>query len=133
MKFPYLLVLFIGVPFLELSILMEVHERLGWQSTLGLIILTGFLGAALARSQGVRTLTEIQKELARGQMPAARLVDGLLILLAGAVLITPGLLTDVVGFALLVPQLRNLFRDRLKNYFASKVQQGTIDVQYFEG
>ncbi len=105
-----LLLLFLLVPTVELALLIEVGSRIGTMPTLALIAITGVLGAFLARSQGLSVLRHMQSEVAAGHLPAATLVDGGIILLAGAVLITPGFLTDAVGFLCLVPAFRKLIR-----------------------
>ena len=88
-----------------------------------LIIGTGIVGASLARQQGISTLARLRNDLDAGQLPAEPIVDGVLILLAAAVLITPGVLTDFVGFLCLVPACR-----RLKRRFERAVQEGTVGV-----
>ncbi len=105
-----LLLLFLLIPTVELALLIEVGSRIGTMPTLALIAITGVLGAFLARSQGLSVLRHMQSEVASGHLPAATLVDGGIILLAGAVLITPGFLTDAVGFLCLVPAFRKLIR-----------------------
>lgn len=112
-----LLLLFTLVPLAELALLLWVADRTSWLFTLTLVIVTGVLGAALARNQGFRCVREIQQRTARGELPAAALVDGLMILVAGAVLITPGILTDLLGFSLLMPPVRRLFRRWLIHRF----------------
>ena len=106
----YLLFLFIVLPALELALLLEVGSRIGTLTTLGLIALTGVIGASLARWQGFSVLRRLQSEAAQGRLPAGPIADGVLILVAGALLITPGLLTDAFGFALLVPAFRELIK-----------------------
>jgi len=116
-----LFLLFTLVPAVELTILIEIGKRIGAGSTIALLILSGILGAVLAKHEGLRTLRHIQDDLAAGRMPTERLIDGLLILLAGALLITPGVLTDAVGFLLLIPPVRRLVRNHLKKRFQAKV------------
>jgi UPF0716 protein FxsA len=101
-----LLLLFILVPMAELALLLVIADYTDWLFTLGLIIFTGVVGAWLARREGTQCLSRIQAELSQGQLPGDSLVDGLMILVAGAVLITPGVLTDILGFSLLVPPIR---------------------------
>ncbi|MEM6792741.1 MAG: FxsA family protein [Acidobacteriota bacterium] len=105
-----LLLLFTLIPLVELYVLLALGRLVGLPWTLALVFATGILGAALARSQGVSTWRRLQEKIAAGQSPAESLIDGLLILVAGAVLLTPGLLTDIAGFALLVPITRRLVR-----------------------
>lgn len=112
-----LLVLFVGVPLVEMVLLIQIGQLVGLWPTLFLVVCTGILGAALARREGWRVWRRVQDELAAGRMPAESLVDGLLILIAGAVLLTPGLLTDAVGFFLLVPSGRRLIRRAVSERF----------------
>ena len=98
--------IFVSVTSIEIYLLLLVGRGLGPALTLGLILFTGFLGAFLAKQQGLRILREIAVRLQRGEMPARELLHGVLILIAGALLITPGLLTDLCGFLLLLPPAR---------------------------
>ncbi len=125
-----LFLLFTLVPLLELAILIEIGRHMGLWATLVLIVLTGALGATLAKYQGWVTWQRIQADLAMGIVPSGRVIDGALILLAGVVLITPGLLTDCVGFALLIPQLRDRIKRRLRDWFARKVASGQVQVRF---
>ena len=106
----YLLMLFTLVPLAELALLIWIGSHTSVLFTIGLVLVTGVVGASLARWQGWRTVQRIQNELRAGRMPADAMVDGLLIVVAGAVLITPGVLTDAAGFALLVPPLRQIIK-----------------------
>jgi len=115
-----LIIIFITVPLLDLLLLLRVGQAINFWPTVSIVILTGILGAALAKRQGLKTLAAINTELAAGRMPAAELADGVLILLAGAVLITPGFLTDLFGFALLFPPMRRFIQRRLTRYFQSR-------------
>jgi len=106
----WLIVLFVTVPLLELALLIWVGTQIGMMTTIAIVVLTGILGATLARLQGVATWKRFQQRTASGELPHEDLIDGLLILIAGAVLLTPGLLTDVAGFLLLVPPARAVIR-----------------------
>ncbi|MDX1675739.1 MAG: FxsA family protein [Longimicrobiales bacterium] len=119
-----LLALFILLPLVEIALLIEVGQAIGLAWTLAIVIATGFLGATLARRQGLRTWLAIQARLRQGQVPAGALVDGLLILIGGIVLLTPGLLTDLFGFALLVPATRNAMKRSLRARFQRAVERG---------
>jgi UPF0716 protein FxsA len=119
-----LLALFILLPIVELALLIQVGQLIGVWPTLGIVIATGFLGAALARRQGLRTWLAIQTDLRQGQVPAGALVDGLLILIGGIVLLTPGILTDLFGFSLLVPATRERLKRALGSRFERAVQRG---------
>ena len=96
-----LLLLFIVVPVVELVLLIEIGQRIGTLTTIGLIMMTGIVGASLARQQGISTLGRLRKDLDEGRLPAEAIIDGVLILVAAAVLITPGVLTDAFGLPLL--------------------------------
>ncbi len=110
-----LILLFTLVPALELALLIEVGSRIGTAATIGLVVATGVLGAALARQQGLQVLRRIQAELSAGRLPASSLVDGVIVLMAGALLVTPGILTDVLGILCLVPGFRSLVKARLRS------------------
>lgn len=116
-----LLFLFILIPFIELIVLIEVGKRIGTLATLTIIILTGILGASLARMQGFLIFKRIRDELSMGKMPTDSLIDGLLILIGAIVLLTPGFITDIIGFLLLIPFTRTTLREPLRRYFRNKI------------
>ena len=95
------------IPIIEIYLLIEIGSMFGALTAVTLVILTGFLGAFLARMQGLQTLYRIQESLREGKMPSGELLDALLIVIAGLVLLTPGFLTDSAGFLLLIPATRN--------------------------
>ena len=113
--FARLLILFIAVPLVELALLIKLGNAIGLWPTIFMVIATGALGAALARSQGTRVVSAIRAEVAEGRPPTESLLNGLLVLVGGVVLLTPGLLTDLLGFSLLVPFTRNWFRKKLRS------------------
>ena len=119
-----LLLLFTLIPLVELVLLiwLAAETGLGFGWTLCFVLLTGVVGAALARHEGLRCLGRVQQKLAAGELPGDALLDGLLILLAGALLITPGVLTDLFGFALLLPAFRRLIKRWLIRRFKSRIQ-----------
>lgn len=123
-----LFLLFTLVPLIELYILLEIGSRLGTLTTLLLIVFTGVLGAFLARLEGIRTFRLIAKNLSEGIVPAEELVDAVLIFIAGVVLVTPGVLTDVAGFLLLLPQTRTIFKRWLRKKFDRMVSSGNFQV-----
>ena len=104
--FKKLLLIFIVVPLLELYILIKIGQLLGAEVTISLIVVTGILGAIFVRAQGFSLVTKIKHDLNEGQLPHKRLLEGVCILASGLFLITPGLLTDLSGFLLLIPPLR---------------------------
>ena len=120
--FGRLLLLFILVPLVDLMLLLKVGARIGFVPTLGIVIVTAILGASLTRSQGVRTLRKLQEAQAEGRMPHAELLEGVMILIAGIVLLTPGFLTDLVGFLLLIPPVRTALRGQLGKALKGRVQ-----------
>jgi UPF0716 protein FxsA len=110
-----LLLLFTIVPLVELVILLILADATTWWFTIGLVLVTGIIGASLARWQGFRTVRRIQDDLRRKRIPADALLDGLLILIAGALLVTPGILTDIAGFLLLTPPFRSVLKRRMRS------------------
>ncbi|MCH2170768.1 FxsA family protein [Myxococcota bacterium] len=123
-----LVALFVLVPMLELALLIEVGRIVGTLGTLALIFCTGIGGATLARRQGLRTLGQIQRDLQGGRLPGDALIDGALILLAGALLVTPGVLTDLFGFACLIPGTRDRLKEAVRKRLDREVQSGRIHV-----
>ena len=111
--FPLLLFGFISVPLAELYVLIEVGSAIGALPTILLCIATAVVGAALVRTQGLRTLREVHQALGRGEIPALAVLEGLALALAGVLLLTPGLVTDMLGFAALMPPLRRELLRRL--------------------
>jgi UPF0716 protein FxsA len=120
--FARLLLLFIVVPLVELFLLIKVGTRIGLWPTLGIVVVTAFIGAALTRMQGAATMLKAQAALREGRMPHAEVLDGLMIVLAGAVLLTPGFLTDAFGFSLLIPPVRAAVRKKIAAAFRKRVR-----------
>lgn len=122
--------LFILVPLIELAILVFLSSIIGFWYTILIIIATGFLGALLAKRQGLKTLYRIRSSLEQGILPSAELFHGALILTGGLLLLTPGLITDITGFALLLPQTRRIIGKVIISQIKRKIQSGQI--QYWE-
>jgi len=120
--FPRLLILFIGVPLIEFMLFFKIGSRIGLTATIATIVLTGIIGAWLTKQQGLRTLRRYQESMSMGKLPHEEVVEGLMILVAGAVLLTPGFLTDAIGFALLIPPVRAALRSTVAQYLKGKVQ-----------
>lgn len=120
--FAKLLLLFILVPVAELAIFITLGEKIGLFATLGIIILTAFIGAYLTKSQGLKALNNYQQALAQGKLPHEEVMDGLMILIAGAVLLTPGFLTDAIGFSLLIPPFRKVVKAIIKDRLKGRVE-----------
>lgn len=123
-----LLLLFLLVPAVELAILIELGRYIGTIPTLAIIVLTGTLGATLARREGLSVLRSAQEKMGRGELPAGSVADGVMILIAAALLITPGILTDALGFLLLVPGFRNLVKEFLLRRFRRAVEENRVRV-----
>ncbi len=104
--FAKLFLLFLLLPLAELFLLIKIGAQIGFLTTVACVILTALLGAALARRQGFQVLQEFQTQLNQGSIPGLAIAEGVLILLAGAVLMTPGFITDTMGFLLLAPPIR---------------------------
>jgi len=122
----YLILLFTVVPIGELALLIKVGQFLGVGYTLLIVIVTGVVGAYLAKLQGLLTLRRIQEEVNQGRMPADKLFDGVLILCSGILLLTPGLITDLIGFMGLIPLTRNLFKQWLKQKIKNMIAKGEV-------
>ena len=108
------------IPLIELVMLSQVLNKAGLLPTLLLVFSTGIIGISLARRQGAAAWKGIQRQMSSGRTPSKEILDGVMILFAGAFLITPGIVTDVVGFSLLVPQLRIWLGSRLSRWFLSR-------------
>jgi len=132
MLFSILLFLFIALPVIELALLLQVGKVLGLGGTLLLVVFTGVAGAALARLEGLKLIFDIRSDINAGRMPTPRMVDGMLILIAGVLLITPGLLTDASGFLLLIPPFRSLLKRHAGELIRRKINKGVIEVDYSE-
>lgn len=106
--FVILLLLFIGLPMVEIYVLIKVGREIGALWTIVLLFAVAALGSALLRLQGLATLSTVQTALARGEVPTAAILDGLVLLVAGVLMVTPGFVTDVFAFLLLLPPLRRV-------------------------
>jgi len=105
---PLLFLLFVGVPLVELYILIQVGQSIGALSTILLCILTAVAGATLIRMQGLSTLMRARRNLDQGMAPAMEMLEGVTLAIAGGLLLTPGFATDILGFLMLIPALRRL-------------------------
>ncbi|MCG1022071.1 FxsA family protein [Sutcliffiella horikoshii] len=126
--FRILLALIIVVPALEIWILITAGKLIGAIPTILLIILTGVLGAWLAKYQGISALRSAQQKMNSGQMPGEVIIDGLCILIGGVVLLTPGFITDAIGFALLLPPTRNLIKPSIMRVIRNRMDRGQFIV-----
>lgn len=121
-----LFLLFTVVPALELWLLIQIGSIIGTVETIFLIILTGAIGANLARNQGLQVLGELNQALQEGKSPAKKVAEGLLILGGGLLLITPGICTDIVGFSVMIPPFRAVLAQVLQNILLKRVKMGNI-------
>jgi UPF0716 protein FxsA len=106
----FLFILFIVLPIAEIYVIIKVGEAIGVLPTIALLIVDGFLGAALARSQGRAAWARFNQALAEGRVPAREVFDGAMVIVGGAFLLAPGFITDVIGLLLLIPPTRAIFR-----------------------
>ena len=121
---PYLFLLFVLIPIIEIGLLIKVGGMIGLLPTLGIVILTAVIGTAMLRQQGLATLQAAQQRMQSGQMPAQQIGEGLLLVVGGALLLTPGFATDAFGFACLFPLSRR--------WMAAKIGAKTMgNVQIF--
>ena len=121
-----LIFLFTLVPLIELAILVYLGTIIGALYTVLIVVATGILGAVMARHQGLAALSRIRSNIDSGIMPANELFDGALILAGGLLLLTPGIITDIVGFAVLVPQTRRIIGRWIRSLIHRRIQRGEI-------
>ena len=119
-----LILLMTIVPLAELLLLLRLAGIWGFTTTVAVVLGTGLAGAALARAQGLKVLANIRARLQRGELPADDLLDGMMILVAAALLVTPGVMTDAAGLLLLVPAARAVGRKLLKRWLAARMVSG---------
>lgn len=129
--FPRLLALFTLLPLAELYLIIKIGTAIGALNTVLIVVGTGVLGAWLARSQGFAVWLRIQREMNMGVFPADDMLDGLLIFFAGAVLITPGIITDVMGFVFLFPPSRAKIREWVKRRLQRMNERGSVTFSDF--
>lgn len=126
--FGRLFLLFTLVPLAELALLIEIGEWLGVLPTVALVLLTGIAGAALARREGIRTWGRVQDELSAGRVPGGEMLHALVVVVAGAFLVTPGVLTDVAGLSLLVRPVRSVVIRRVRRSMEARIREGSVRV-----
>ena len=123
-----LALLFVVLPILELMLLIEMGRYIGSLPTLGIVVLTGFTGAWLARTEGLRVFFRFQEELVSGRLPGQAMLDGVCVLVGGAFLLTPGVITDFLGFSLLLPFTRRWIQSRMRDSLERQVAAGRVHV-----
>lgn len=119
------------IPMIELYILIQLGTAIGGLSTILIVIATGFFGAWLARLEGIQTMLKVRASMQQGIMPAEEMIDAMIILVAGIVLITPGLLTDLTGLLLLWPPTRSRFKTFLKRKIKELTARGDIHITHY--
>lgn len=124
---PLLVLLFILLPTLELVLLIKLGSYIGALATVAIVFVTAVLGASMLRREGFSTLMKARERLESGEMPAREVAEGALLIVAGAFLLTPGFITDAVGFACLIPSLRRRMAEALMKRMA--LQVGTVTMQ----
>jgi len=131
----FLFALFIAVPIIEMLVLIQVGQEIGALWTIALVLITAFIGINLLRHQGLATLTRANWRIQSGQIPAKEILEGILLAVGGALLLTPGFVTDGIGFLLLVPVTRQFFASRLmgrfKSFASANVAGGGFGTQGF--
>jgi UPF0716 protein FxsA len=126
--FRVLVLVMIVVPVVELWGLITVGKWIGAWYTIGLVVLTGIVGAWLAKREGLQTIRLARMQLAKGGIPGQALMDGICILVGGATLLTPGFFTDAIGFFLLIPYTRNIVKAWMKSWFEKWIARGNITI-----
>ena len=126
--------LFIIVPLLELALLIKVGQYLGVWNTIALVVITALAGATMMQLEGLKVWNDLQQDLMSLRMPTDNIINGVLILVGGIFLLTPGIVTDLIGLSLLIPATRSLYRRWLKKKFAHKVrtQAEVIEIKEIE-
>lgn len=122
----WLLLFLIVIPATEIGVLLLSGKTIGIVPTVLLIVFTGVFGAYLAKKQGIETIRKVQSQLRMGEIPSEALIDGVCILIGGIFLLTPGFITDAVGFLLLIPQMRNKLKHFLEQLFRRWIQHGNV-------
>ncbi|EEX94998.1 phage T7 F exclusion suppressor FxsA [Vibrio orientalis CIP 102891 = ATCC 33934] len=127
--FPILLLLFIFVPIIEIGLFIQVGGFLGLWPTIALVLITAFVGASLVRSQGLQTLMSVQNRLQQGELPAQQIFEGVMLAVAGVLLLTPGFMTDALGMLVLLPAPRAM----IAKYLMSKMVVKSMGSNGFHG
>ncbi|MCT4593703.1 MAG: FxsA family protein [Anaeromicrobium sp.] len=122
-----LIILFTTIPLLELTLLLRLNTKIGFIPTISIVLITGIVGAYLAKSQGSHIIMKIRFDINEGRMPTNELMDGLCVLVGGAMLLTPGIITDGLGFMLVIPMTREMIKIALKKKIEDKIDDRRIN------
>lgn len=125
-----LILFFTITPIVELFILFQIAEVTSAWTTIALVLVTGIAGAYLAKSEGRIIITKIKSELNEGRVPGNQLINGLCVLIGGAFLLTPGILTDIAGFTLVLPGTREIYKAFIKRKFSKMIREGNINIYF---
>ena len=129
-----LFLLFTILPSFELWLLFQVKDQLGLLETIWLVILTGIVGASMAKKQGLMVLQDLQQQSQKGIPPTQTIVEGVLVLIGGVLLVTPGILTDAFGFSLIIPFTRRIWAPAVRSWFGKRVStNASFQYNTFEG
>lgn len=123
--------LFLIIPLVEIYLLIKIGGIIGALNTVLVILVTATLGAYLTKSQGFRVLRQIQDATRQGYMPGNELLHGLFVLIGGFSLLTPGFLTDAIGFSMLIPQIREVYVGIAKGMIRKKIQEGSLQMRVY--
>lgn len=126
-----LFLLFAILPIIEIALLINVGEIIGGWNTVGIVIITAFVGAYLVRKEGLSTLTTAQQKMQSGAMPGQEMAEGFLLVIAGVLLVTPGFVTDGIGFLLSMPLTRPLIAKSLLKQLTVKVVNGQQQAHFY--
>jgi UPF0716 protein FxsA len=125
--FKILLILFTVVPALEFYLLFKIGANIGAFNTFSIIIITGILGAHMAKREGLSVLHKLQQELSQNRMPAKQIIHGLMVFSGGCLLLTPGFITDILGFSMVLPGSRNIIASFLSLYIKNAIKNGSLN------
>ena len=125
-----LFILFVVIPVIEILLLIKVGQAIGGWYTVGLVLLSAFIGVNMLRYQGISTLTRAKQRLDQGELPLGEMRDGIVIAVGGALLITPGFVTDFLGFCCLIPYTRRWFVELFSGLFKSMTKQSGGNAQF---
>lgn len=126
-----LFILFTLVPVIELALLIKIGSIIGLFNTIAIVIMTALIGAYMVKLEGIGVMYRIQQNMQEGIFPAEELINGMMILIAGALLLTPGFFTDVIGFLMVFPVSRNYIKKVARSYIKRKMSSGEIYMHRF--
>jgi len=123
--------LFTLIPVIELALLIEIGSKIGILNTVVIVILTAIIGAYMVRREGTGVMYRLQKNMQEGVFPGEEMINGAMILVAGALLLTPGFFTDVMGFLMVIPVSRSYISNWIKKYIEKKMSNNEIHINRF--